>query len=102
MESCYYTGTAEFEAEATRWKSINGVRAREGITAWDGVLLEEVFEALAETDPAKLRTELVQVAAVIVNWLEDIDSRTAPLRPVTVGEAIIALVPGAEGAGIKP
>lgn len=44
-------------------------------TAWDGVLLEEVYEALAESDPAKLRAELVQVAAVATAWVEAIDRR---------------------------
>ncbi len=44
---------------------------------WTGVLLEEVYEALAESDPAKLRTELVQVAAVAVAWIEAIDRRAA-------------------------
>jgi len=39
------------------------------------VLLEEVFEALAETDPAKMRGELVQVAAVAVKMIELIDRR---------------------------
>ncbi len=39
------------------------------------ILLEEVFEALAEDDPAALRTELVQVAAVAVQWIEAIDRR---------------------------
>lgn len=41
--------------------------------SWDRVLLEEVFEALAETDPAKMRTELIQVAAVAVKAVEEID-----------------------------
>lgn len=45
-------------------------------TAWDVVLLEEVYEALAESDPAKLRTELIQAAAVCAAWIADIDSRT--------------------------
>jgi len=31
---------------------------------WLRVLLEEVYEALSKTDPAALRAELVQVAAV--------------------------------------
>lgn len=39
------------------------------------VLLEEVYEALAESDPAKLRAELVQVAAVAIQWVEAIDRR---------------------------
>lgn len=33
------------------------------------VLVEEVAEALAEGDPARLRRELVQVAAVTVQWI---------------------------------
>lgn len=44
---------------------------------WALVLLEEVYEALAEHDPAKLRAELLQVAAVAVAWAEAIDRRTA-------------------------
>jgi hypothetical protein len=41
----------------------------------DLVLLEEVFEALAEKQPGPLRIELVQVAAVAVKWIEMIDRR---------------------------
>ncbi|WP_432010152.1 hypothetical protein [Streptomyces cucumeris] len=47
-------------------------------TAWDVVLLEEAYEALGEEDPARLRAELVQVAAVAVAWVEAIDRRPAP------------------------
>lgn len=46
-----------------------------GKVTWSSILLEETFEALAEVDPAKLREELVQVAAVAAAWVEDIDSR---------------------------
>ncbi|WP_203614489.1 hypothetical protein [Streptomyces rochei] len=42
---------------------------------WSHVLLEEVFEAMAEADPARLRAELVQVAAVCAAWIADLDSR---------------------------
>jgi hypothetical protein len=42
---------------------------------WRNILLEEVFEALAEADPAALRGELVQVAAVATSWVEAIDRR---------------------------
>lgn len=37
------------------------------------VLLEEVFEALAEDDPQRIREELVQVAAVAVKTIEALD-----------------------------
>src|ERR1700689_4375582 len=39
---------------------------------WADVFREEVFEVLAEEDPVKLQIELVQVAAVIGNWLKDL------------------------------
>ena len=48
-----------------------------GRGTWRHILLEEVYEALAETDPAALRTELIQVAAVAVAWAEAIDRRGA-------------------------
>lgn len=41
---------------------------------WTTILLEEVYEALAESDRKRIREELVQVAAVAVAWIEDIDS----------------------------
>lgn len=44
---------------------------------WAGILLEEVYEALAESDPTRLREELIQVAAVAVAWVEAIDRRTS-------------------------
>jgi malonyl CoA-acyl carrier protein transacylase len=44
---------------------------------WSLILLEEAHEAAAETDPARLREELLQVAAVAVAWVEAIDRRTA-------------------------
>lgn len=47
---------------------------------WLLIALEEVFEALAESDPAKLRAELVQSAAVHVAWIEAIDRRSVVTR----------------------
>ncbi|MET9729637.1 hypothetical protein ABZZ79_02920 [Streptomyces sp. NPDC006458] len=47
-----------------------------GYGTWSDVLAEEVAEANGERDPAKLRAELVQVAAVAVAWIEAIDRRT--------------------------
>jgi len=42
---------------------------------WASILAEEVGEAMTEDDPAQLRAELVQVAAVAVAWIEAIDMR---------------------------
>jgi hypothetical protein len=48
---------------------------RHGIGTWRHILEEEVAEAFAESDPAKLRAELIQVAAVAAAWVESIDRR---------------------------
>lgn len=48
---------------------------RQGTVTWYHILAEEVYEAFAESDPDKLRTELIQVAAVAAAWVEDIDHR---------------------------
>ena len=46
-----------------------------GRVTWRTVLLEEVLEALAESDPDRLRAELIQVAAVAAQWVEALDRR---------------------------
>lgn len=48
-------------------------RAAAGTVTWSDILLEETFEALAEDDPGKLRAELIQLAAVAVQWIQAID-----------------------------
>jgi hypothetical protein len=50
-------------------------RHAEGVGTWADILAEEVGEAFGESDPAALRTELVQVAAVAVAWAGAIDRR---------------------------
>ena len=42
---------------------------------WLDILMEEVFEAAAESQDEPLRDELVQVAAVVKAWIETIDER---------------------------
>lgn len=44
---------------------------------WDYVLLEEVLEALSEKKRSNLRRELVEVAAVCVSWIEDLDRKSS-------------------------
>jgi hypothetical protein len=56
--------------------------AEAGHFTWRSILFEEVTAAFVETDPAKLRAELMQVAAVAAAWIEAIDR-----RPGTAGEA---------------
>lgn len=75
----------QYGVDAEKWKSINAERVHYGELGWDGILLEEVLEALAESDPKRIREELVQVAAVAVNWLECLDRRTEETCPYTQG-----------------
>lgn len=50
-------------------------RAAVGGVTWADIFREETREALAEADPARLRVELLQVAAVAAAWVEAIDRR---------------------------
>ncbi|MEV0441850.1 hypothetical protein AB0I84_06065 [Streptomyces spectabilis] len=70
---------ADFTARAMRDSArvVCESKAARGALTWVDVLDEEYWEARAETDPAKLRAELVQVAAVAVAWIEAIDRRTS-------------------------
>ena len=53
-----------------------------GKVTWEHILNEEVSEAYAiENDPAHLRRELIQVAAVCVAWVEAIDRRIRGTAP---------------------
>lgn len=44
--------------------------ARHGKPTWRHLVLEEVAEAFQESDPGRLREEVLQVAALCVSWLE--------------------------------
>jgi hypothetical protein len=46
-----------------------------GVPTWMHILQEEAYEAFAEEEPAQIRAELIQVAAVAVAWIEAIDRR---------------------------
>ena len=72
-------GTGHYEdgdaAKADRLKIQYAIASQNGVLNWRLILLEEVYEALAESDPERLREELIQVAAVAVAWAECIDRR---------------------------
>ncbi|MFI0406626.1 hypothetical protein [Actinomadura sp. 3N508] len=62
--------------------------AAAGNVTWRLILAEEVAEAFAEDDPGQLRGELVQAAAVVLEWIDAIDRRntgTAPPATATGG-----------------
>jgi hypothetical protein len=93
-------GTGDWDAYRGAWsegtlKEIRQGKAREAKDYCDRaakerrltyrhILDEEVREAFAEDDKAKLRAELLQVAAVAVAWIEKLDreaSQGADTRP---------------------
>jgi hypothetical protein len=80
-------GTREYghydQQTALAAKAACQLRAGAGCTTWRAILWEEVAEAFAEEDPALLRAELVQVAAVAAAWIEAIDRRTNTTAAVT-------------------
>lgn len=69
------TGFDGATATAERMRAECDRAAKEGLVTWALILGEEVAEALAETDPGRLRDELVQVAAVATCWIEALDRR---------------------------
>ena len=48
---------------------------KEGRATYLEIMLEEVAEAFSESNPVSLRAELIQIAAVAVQWVEAIDRR---------------------------
>lgn len=54
---------------ANLYKHMTDERFRNGDGSWADILLEEVYEALAESNSRKLRAELNQVAAVCLSWI---------------------------------
>ena len=66
-------------------KALCDAKATDGSLSWWDILFEEVLEAYdelnahmlvkKEIDIQKLRTELIQIAAVCCSWVEDIDRK---------------------------
>ena len=80
------------EKHANHWKQVNSARVANDTLTWDGILLEEVYEALAEKDPFLRRAELVQVAAVAAAEIESID-RWADQAPEPDAEPLVRSCP---------
>jgi hypothetical protein len=71
------TGGQEMEVLRDSFRTVVDDAAKQGSDTWAMILAEEVAEVMAETDPKRIRAELVQVAAVSVLWIEMIDRRAA-------------------------
>lgn len=66
------TGSEIAATFAEQWKSICDANNAADKDDWATIAIEEVLEALAETDPDNLLTEVIQAAAVYVAWAEDL------------------------------
>lgn len=69
------TGELKFRVLAEIRRQDCDAAHKKGIGTWTDILREEVYEALAESNPIKLREELIQCAAVCVSWIEAIDRK---------------------------
>lgn len=77
----------EFREHADEAKRECGAAWSRGELTWRHILAEEFFEALAESEPAALRGELVQTAAVAVKWIQSLDRRHgATVHPAKEGD----------------
>jgi hypothetical protein len=73
-EQDFANGTGpDFRASARVRRENCEYAHRHGGLTYLHILDEEVYEAFAESDPVKLRAELIQVAAVAVQWVEKLD-----------------------------
>jgi hypothetical protein len=69
-------GTEPGYEDALLWARESYEIARSsGKMTWRHILAEEFYEVCSETNPDKLKEELVQLAAVCVEWIEVIDRR---------------------------
>ncbi|MGJ6965918.1 hypothetical protein ACSDR0_28815 [Streptosporangium sp. G11] len=69
------TGAGHRMAESVLARRETETAAEGGTLTWRHILMEEVLEAFAESDPERLRAELIQVAAVAVKWSQALDRR---------------------------
>jgi len=68
--------SAPFANNSSYQRGLTDRAARDGRLNWQHILREEVAEAFdAIGDDKALREELIQVAAVVVAWIEAIDRR---------------------------
>lgn len=70
-------GVDEWYARSLAWKRNNDARVEAGTLGWDSILLEEVYEALAEVDSGAIEEEIVQVIAVCVSMLDSMKRQAA-------------------------
>lgn len=68
----------EFEYPAKLADIERQINADPDKKTWQSILLEQVYESMAADELPAARQRLVKAAAVILAWIEDIDTRPAP------------------------
>ena len=58
-----------------RAKQLCNIRSNRRDLTWGHIAVEELSEVISEFDINKRRAELVQLAAVCVNWIKSIDNK---------------------------
>ncbi|AKY03796.1 hypothetical protein SEA_VERSE_41 [Streptomyces phage Verse] len=66
-------GRNYFADQESRWNAINAERAEAGTLGADGLLLEDVFGAISQTDKSEVRLALVLLAAQAVAAVAQLD-----------------------------
>lgn len=79
------TGGPSYVTAARWYREQCQLRADAGTVTMADVILEEVFEALAEGDTAKARDELIQVIAVGFKMVEGIDRGATATEGISAG-----------------
>ena len=69
------TSAEKFEELANQAKLSGDRQHQAGLLTFSDIMIEEVYEALAEEDEEALETELIQVAAVATQWVLAIRAR---------------------------
>jgi hypothetical protein len=76
--SDFVDGTSiHWAAVAEQMRISTTLAARVNGVTWVHLVVEQVYSAMGETNDKNLRAELLQLAAVIVAWIEALDRREA-------------------------
>lgn len=70
-----FTSASATEIETNLRADYENFEEEHGHPSWVHLVREELAEAFAETDPARLEAELLQVAALCVSWVERLRER---------------------------
>ncbi len=59
-----------------RAKQMCDIHAKRGDLTWAHITIEELSEAVSAKDDTERRKELIQLAAVVTQWINDIDNKS--------------------------